>query len=64
MCGLEIARKIEEEKNLDNMSDMDLNAEENNLQTRRKDLQAEIESVIEELKGISEEKFKRNTTGK
>lgn len=64
MCGLEIARQMEEEKDLESMSNEELNTEEACLQIRRADLQAEIESVIEELKKISEEKFKRNTTDK
>jgi hypothetical protein len=64
MCGLEIAKNLEEEKNLDNMSDIELNAEEKRLQDRRGDLQAEIERAIEDLKRIGEEKFKRNTTDK
>lgn len=64
MCGLELAKNIEKEKVLDNMSDAELNVEEARLQIRRTDLQAEIESVIEDLKGISEEKFKRSTTDK
>jgi len=64
MCGLEIAEKFEEEKDLDNMSDMELNAKRKLLQDRRGDLQAEIEMVINELKEISEEEFKRNTADK
>jgi ABC-type phosphate transport system auxiliary subunit len=64
MPNFEIARKIEEVNNLDSMSNEELNGEEARLQARRLVLQEEIESVVEELKGISEEKFKRNTTGK
>ena len=64
MCGLEIAKKIEEEKGLENMSDAELNAEEARMQIRRAELQAEAESVVERLKRISETKFERNIANK
>jgi hypothetical protein len=64
MCGLEIAKNIEEEKSLDNMSDAELNAEEALLQIRRGELQEEIEDAVERLKRISEIKLERNIPNK
>ena len=64
MCGLEIARVLDEEKSLDDMSDMELNSEEARLQIRRGELQEETEDVIERLKKISEAKFERNISNK
>jgi hypothetical protein len=64
MCGLEVARNFEEEKGLDDMSDVELNAEEARLQIRRSELQEETESVVEKLKKISETKFEKNKENK
>jgi len=64
MCGLEIAKNLEEEKSLDNMSNAELNAEEALLQIQRAELQEEAERVVERLKRISETKLERNIENK
>jgi len=64
MSIMEFVSKSEIDRDLSNQTPEEIDERAANLQVRRLELQNEIERVIKELKEISEEKFRRNTTGK